>query len=859
MSLKKRINDFLKVLVPSLVIIVVSIISLYLVMIPKVKEKVCNERKYLVETRVNNIVNLINYVAESDSDDFDYIVEVFNVLDNSIIDYIFVLDKKGNLLFHPYMKEYLGENILHLKSVKDRYIFSNIVEGALANEKGFIRYYWPRGDSKKSYEKVTYYRLVDDIIVCSGIYLVDLNEDIIFARRQVLVYLIIFSILIIIVSIIYYISKINLSKELESSKQIVQSNIRLIDKIFDNTYQLMGILDKNLKVVEVNQAALDFIQKDEKEVYGEFFWDTFWWKNNENAKGFLTNAKKEAIEKGIYRKTITQSNYNNIDFYFDFSLISVFDSSNNIDYFIAEGKNITPYKKAVQEVEELNTFLDSVLNSIDHSIIVVDSMFRISKFNKFTQHLFVKMFGSVNYDIINKSIVSFFSSFSDYEEQILAVIEGVMLFYSFKFEVLSYDNKKLIFDVQVMNLDTKDLKGAVVRIQDITDNIEKENKIIQAQKMDSIGNLAGGVAHDFNNILSGIIGTISFLEEELKDKELSSEEIKEFLDLMMISSDRAKNLVNQLLTISKRNKPEYNVFNLSKSIENVVSICENTFEKSVNITSVVENDALLVLGNQSQIEQVVLNLCINAYHAMTLMKGEKRILNSSVGGDLYVTLSKTKIDSNEYALVSIKDNGVGIDSDIANKIFEPFFTTKDKNSGTGLGLSVSYNIVQQHEGEMSYESEKGKGTTFYIKLPISDKRFLNSSRKDNQIYKGSGYILIIDDELIVRKISKSMLNKCGYRVDVISNGEDGISLINKNKYDLVIVDYSMPGASGVQVIKDIVEKEYNCKIIISSGFGSDDRILNIDNVDSILKKPYSLYEISKKVYEVLFNDANSSY
>ncbi|PID26407.1 MAG: hypothetical protein CR982_10490 [Candidatus Cloacimonadota bacterium] len=423
-----------------------------------------------------------------------------------------------------------------------------------------------------------------------------------------------------------------------------------------------------------------------------------------------------------------------------------------------------------------------------------------------------------------------------------------------------FEGSKKYFSILIFPLfDYDNIEGIVFDITDITDSETKEQQLMQAQKMESIGTLAGGLAHDFNNVLSGIIGTVDIMEYKIgMNLNFTEDQLKRYIGTIKNSGNRAKDMVLQLLSLSKKHDLNFTPIDLNRSVKNVMKICKTTFDKSVSLNPIYLKDELFVKADATQIEQVILNLCINSYHAMTIMRED-----SSIGGNLEVRLEKDisndlflnshpEIKDIPYCKISVIDTGIGMDEDIKSKIFDPFFTTKDKDKGTGLGMAMVYNIIKEHGGFIDIQSKVGVGSEIYIYLPILVG---NSKEVDKNIYdkieKGSGTILVVDDESTLREQSNTILSECGYDVITAKNGLEGIEKYKENidSIDLVILDIIMPKLSGDKTYKYLKEINMDVKVILTSGFKQDERITKVLNEGALdfIQKPYTIRTLSKVV------------
>ncbi|MGL4370363.1 MAG: response regulator, partial [Spirochaetota bacterium] len=271
----------------------------------------------------------------------------------------------------------------------------------------------------------------------------------------------------------------------------------------------------------------------------------------------------------------------------------------------------------------------------------------------------------------------------------------------------------------------------------------------------------------------------------------------------------------------------------------------------------------VISGDPSQVEQIILNLCVNAAHAMTIMRkpGEKP------GGVLTVSIRHIHADSifcsshaeafpGWYWMISHCDTGVGMDSDTMHKIFDPFFTTKEKESGTGLGLVMAYSIVHQHGGFIQVYSERETGSSFNVYFPENSHAEGNEDQQEPvSAEKGTGSILVIDDEEIIRLIAEKMLRECGYDVTLAENGKDGIRRYKEmsKKADVILLDMAMPGMSGNEVYRELKKFDPGVKVLLTSGFRQDGRVeeaLKL-GINGFIQKPYSLRELSQKIKDII--------
>lgn len=400
-------------------------------------------------------------------------------------------------------------------------------------------------------------------------------------------------------------------------------------------------------------------------------------------------------------------------------------------------------------------------------------------------------------------------------------------------------------------------------LRDISELENKEQQLRQAQKMESIGTLAGGLAHDFNNVLTSILGNLSLLQYKLKDPgKLSPTDMAKYLEQMETAGERAVNMVRQLLTLSRRRQSDLMPVDINLSLKHVLKIGESSFDKSVQVVEHPSAEPAYVLADPTEMEQVLLNLCINAVHAMTIMKGAP-----PWGGILGVSIQKIVPDPEfrkkhpeatdaPYWLISVSDTGVGMDTKTAAKIFDPFFTTKEHGKGTGLGLAMAYSIVRQLQGFIDVYSEPGLGSTFNVYLPLlRGAGGAVSVDKAPAISRGEGTVLVVDDDELVLDMAKEALQAIGYTVLTATNGREGVDLYrqHQDRIKAVLLDMAMPVMSGREAFIEMQKINPAVKVLLASGFLKDDRVEEILSlgVKNFLHKPYTIATLAPAIHKII--------
>jgi PAS domain S-box-containing protein len=392
-------------------------------------------------------------------------------------------------------------------------------------------------------------------------------------------------------------------------------------------------------------------------------------------------------------------------------------------------------------------------------------------------------------------------------------------------------------------------------LEDVTEHRALEQQLLQSQKLESIGMLAGGIAHDFNNLLGGIIGYASLILSEMTPE---TNPLYWDIESILNISKRATELTNQLMTFSRSNRFQAKPCRVNWVIDEVVTLLSRTIDKAIEIRKETEKDLQFVMADSGQLQQAILNICINARDAIS-EKGVIQIITQNVAlGQAFVEKHLNAVVG-PHVLISIVDNGCGMDEKTRNRIFEPFFTTKERTGGTGLGLAVTYGIVNHHQGHLDVMSAPGKGTRFDIYLPVAqDVTDVIVEKSASEIFVGVETILVIDDEDIIRNISRRILERVGYQVLLASAGDEGIEIFRKKfkEIDLVLLDLVMPKISGVEVFHALVKIDPAVKVLVSSGYAEDElvRELKLKGVEHFIQKPFQPDELLNEIRNCLTAD-----
>lgn len=513
---------------------------------------------------------------------------------------------------------------------------------------------------------------------------------------------------------------------------------------------------------------------------------------------------------------------------------------------------------------ESNERYKTLFNNADYAVFIHDRFGKIIDVND-------KMIEIYEVDSREKALgYSIDKDYSDNESNDLLslkriwnkVMEGETIEFDWKAKKIKSGST---FDVRVTlkPLLLNKQKIILATVKDVSNQKMMEKQLIQSQKMETIGHLSSGLAHDFNNILSGVTGALSMLKYKYKNKDFSEEVFDKYMGIIEESAYRAKKVISTLLTLAKKKEDNFEVVSISDVIKNVIEFTSNTFDKSVNVvfTNKIGKNAY-INGNQAQLDQVFLNLLINAEHAVTIM----RELNEKWGGTISINVDDCGMDDiknnnlpdGNYMKISISDDGIGMDEETLNSIFTPFYSKKKTNKGSGLGLLMVYNIIEIHKGIIRVFSKPKKGSSFIIYLPKADfvEREILEKREIEAFDSSVYHCMVVDDEKNIRLLVKDFLSTLGFKHSIAATAKEALKILEENKdIDLIILDVAMPEMDGKETFIEMNKLKKDLKFLLSTGLIKDNRIEELRDlgVKHVLQKPYNINEFYEYVKKALID------
>ncbi len=388
-------------------------------------------------------------------------------------------------------------------------------------------------------------------------------------------------------------------------------------------------------------------------------------------------------------------------------------------------------------------------------------------------------------------------------------------------------------------------------IHDLSEMMHLESKLRQAHKMEAIGTLAGGIAHDFNNILAAILGFTEMAREDTQ----SGSTVAMNLDKVLEAGHRAKDLIRKILFFSRQDESGRISLQPVAVLKEAIEMLRPSLPTTIEITLNIDSKVGLILADPTQIHQIIINLVTNAFHALEETGGTLDIALKEIDLSAEDLARTSDIEAGTFIQLSICDSGPGIAQDIKDKIFDPYFTTKETGKGTGMGLAIVHGIVKSYGGFISLYSKLGEGSAFHVYLPVVEKGILHKIEVVDQIPLGNERILFVDDEEILTEMTKNMLERLGYHVTVRKNSLEALITFQDlpHQFDLIITDQTMPGMTGADLAKRILQIRPDMPIILCTGYSTimSEKKAQALGIKGFLLKPFTTRDIAVLIRKVL--------
>ncbi|MBN2399698.1 MAG: PAS domain S-box protein [Candidatus Aminicenantes bacterium] len=620
----------------------------------------------------------------------------------------------------------------------------------------------------------------------------------------------------------------------------LRNQIIFSQQIFQSIPEMIIIVDRKLRITFFNKRAHDVIQSGTESI------------NGQNLQLILSKIAMESGFDELVRNVIESNNsvhrINTVnpileeESYVDLIVEPLKSGRSNIGGIILI-RDISEWRGLTAQLRSLQGFMQKLINASPYAVISINSTNLITTWNLSAEKIlgvpFAAAFGQNIY-----TLLPLFNKYKDIINEIMILKKTIYL----NDEKIFIGEEAFIVANLTLYPVTDEQNGVVIHIEDMSALKKLESSLLQAQKMESLGLLTSHIVHDFNNLLSGIMGYASLLEKKIGDEP----KIKKYISSIINSSERASTLIGQLLNFSRKKLAEKEIVDINSLIKESLDFLSMSL-KTIHLDVQLHPGQILLQADKTKISQTLINLLINAKDALETSPNPTITVRTGL-----TTISEhPNLMDGHYVRIQVGDNGRGISRENLDRIFEPFFTTKGQGRGTGQGLAIVQEIVKDFNGRIDVKSEIDRGSIFTILLPVfkneSVQAVVELEREPAAALEG--LVLLVDDEDVVREIGSDMLKNMGMKCLTATNGSEGIDLFKKNKavIKLVILDVEMPGISGEKVFQVLKEIDSGVKILVASGYGKEylETTIFKGKIENFLAKPFNIEQLSYQIGKLL--------
>jgi PAS domain S-box-containing protein len=643
--------------------------------------------------------------------------------------------------------------------------------------------------------------------------------------------------------------------ERKKAEDKLRQSEKKFEVLFNQSIQFTGLLATDGTMLAANQTALNFVDQDESALIGKLFWETPWWIHSKQEQERL----REAIRKGAggewSRYEATHIFPDGTLHYFDFSLKPILDDSGNPSMLIVEGRDMTDSRQAEELLRESELRYRSLIENAPIVAWITDRQGKTSYISPNVK----KIYGYTSEEILAAGEELWFDRIHpDDREAVQQAFETLFsehVHHDMEYRIQRKDGEWIwLHDRANVIVERDGQEQAYGVFSDVTETKRQEEKLQQSARMQVVGQLAGGIAHDFNNQLAGVIGYAGVLRGKVSDKP----QLARYVDNILIASGRAADLTRQLLAFARKGNYLTVPVDIHKIIGEVVSLLQHSINRNIHVVQQLNAEFSLTMGDPTQLQNALLNLALNARDAMP-DGGELIFATDTTEIDKEYRESKpSEIQAGSYLHICVTDSGTGIDEQTQQHMYEPFYTTKEEGKGTGMGLAAVYGTVKAHGGYIHVDSELGRGTTMEMHLPLATGATEFQDDADGMRatpIKGTGCILIVDDEEMVLDSLSHAVCSLGYTVHDCSSGAEAMELYQKEweSIDLVILDVVMPKMGGRDTFLAMRQINPNVVVLLSSGHsrnGEAQATLE-EGARGFIQKPCGIAELSQVIADIL--------
>ncbi|WP_159441371.1 hybrid sensor histidine kinase/response regulator [Desulfopila aestuarii] len=629
-----------------------------------------------------------------------------------------------------------------------------------------------------------------------------------------------------------------------AEEKLIRENERMLKLLTDGLPVLIAYVDKEGCYRLVNKEFENWFYLQPEQIIGKKIHELL----GDNAYSEIADYINQALLGKVVDYEASIPIINDGMRLFRATLLPHFENSCGVQGCFLLAQDITQQRSDQDKIKEAKVLWERTFDSILEEIITVhDKDFRIIQANSAAALFFnttkEALIGRYCYELFNDNNIPCFGCQAQ-----AALQDG-------KTHSIELHNAKLKKDFLVtispITSEQGDFFGIVHSAKDITIFKQLEDQLRQAQKMEAIGTLASGIAHDFNNILSPIIGYSELVADRLPE---NSEEL-EMVQSIHTAGIRATELVRQILTFSRQSDQKRQPLQIHLIVKEALKLLRSSIPTTISIHQHVP-DCGLVMADPTQVHQIIMNLCTNAYHAMRETGGKLNVSLEVVELTAQDYLDSLDVQPGPHVKLRVCDTGCGMSRDIVKRIFEPYFTTKKQGEGTGLGLSVVHGIVKSHRGHITVYSEQGKGTEFHVYLPqVQSSDQIIHTAKAGVIPQGQGTVLVVDDEPVLGEMLKKMLENIGYEVLLCSSSTEALKNFTqqRTRIALVLTDMNMPVMNGVELARKIKQLSPAMPVVLCTGFSEiiDEGKARRMGIDGYMTKPVIQRQLAQTLHDIL--------
>jgi len=614
----------------------------------------------------------------------------------------------------------------------------------------------------------------------------------------------------------------------------------------DTAQDIIFIIDRNDCIKYINRFGAMLLGKLPEDIIGKPRKEFFSPDPSEQQKLNLQEVFSTGFPLYVENKAV----FSGREVWLNTSLTPIRNQEDSVHAVLGISRDITEHRRAEEELKVSRSFLETVIETEPECVKLIGKdghllMMNRSGLDMIEADTFEQVKEQSVFPLVSPKYLKAFKKLTD---DVFQGKTGEMVF-----QMTGLKGRTLWLDTRAVPLrnDRNEIIAMLAITRDITERRKLEEQLRQAQKMEAVGTFAGGIAHDFNNILTAIIGYASILQMKLAE----NASLRMNVEHVLVSAERGAQLTQSLLAFSRKQIINPKLVNLHEIIRRMEQFLIRIIGEEITLKTVPADEALMVMVDTAQIEQVLMNLATNARDSMP------------EGGTLTIETGSTELDEGyakthgygkpgRYAVITVSDTGTGMAEKTRVRVFEPFFTTKEIGKGTGLGLSIAYGIMKQHDGYINVYSEPGKGSTFKLYLPQIKSKIKTAHLQESiPFLSGTETILLAEDDPEVRDLTRNVLEESGYTVIEAVDGEDAVSKIteNRERIQLVILDVVMPKKNGKEVYEEIKKTTPGIRVLFTSGYTANTIQTRgfLDRGLHFIAKPVSPKQLLQKVREVL--------